>query len=345
MFKRLLCGAGSWLPAALLLAACGAASGPAPSPTVALPPTATLPVDEEPTPLVGPEETSVLAPTLPAVDQATEVAGSGAACPALGASLSLPSPLIAEQHLLKTAPQAPDLCLMPAVFGGCSYFEVTDGDTEQILTRNQAYRDSTGLEVALANAHLAPYGYRIEPAGCGAKGNLEHRLYQGDQVRLDGLYHLSLLPANIAGMAQVELGSPAGVLSVPEQGSSSAGRTGVTVAVTDTVQVFLDGRLVYEVPTPWSGVDSPITSESPRSWDDHWGIKVVEDVGVEVSQVRGRVVLDGQGLNQACGYEQTLTLAVINGQPFYLFEREGTIGDDATAVRKRAEGLALRPSR
>ena len=119
----------------------------------------------------------------------------------------------------------------------------------------------------------------------------------------------------------------------------------MTVTVTDTVQVLLDGRLVYEVPTPWSGVNSPITSESPRSWDGHWGIGLVEEVGVEVSQVRGRVVLDGQELNQACGYEQTLTLAVIDGQPFHLFEREGTIGDDATAVRKRAEGLALRPSR
>jgi formylglycine-generating enzyme required for sulfatase activity len=39
----------------------------------------------------------------------------------------------------------------------------------------------------------------------------------------------------------------------------------------------------------------------------------------------GRVVVDGQDLNQLCGYEQTFNLRLLDGRPFFFLQREGKI--------------------
>jgi formylglycine-generating enzyme required for sulfatase activity len=282
-----------------------------------------------------------LVPWLPGVDYSGLIASSGQACPAVEAPTppcaqvstgSIPSRLIVEEHPLSVTPKLRELG-RTAGPGFWLYFETADGDTDQILTRHQALRDAPALVLASNNAQLEPFGYRLALTQCGNPGSERYALYQGDRLYqgpFEGVapvsvsasgteFVLPLYPHFLIQEGQLRGLDP--YLTAPIY----AGGELLTLFLSDTLRVYLGDQLVYDVPTVASTV-GPVAPGSPWSYDGHWVVELISVVlRPDGEQFNGYVVQDGQNLNEACGYEETFTFALIDGRPFYFFRRDGQI--------------------
>ena len=248
--------------------------------------------------------------------------------------------------------------------GFWTYFETADGDTGQILAKNQALRDPHALLLTSNNALLEPFGHRLELAKCGDAGSAWYTLYQGDNTLFQAqVYALSPVSVNASATdfyMQVEHPGGAYLLSragLKERDTAFNGPVYVgdellTLAITDTIRVRLGQRLVWEDPVMPSTFGFA-TMESPWSFDGHWTIEETPG-SMTGADVVGRIVWDGQDLNQACGYQESFTFALLDGQPFYFFKRDGKIdiaydgqqvpaGYDAIPHYQCCSGAALNP--
>ena len=335
--------------AVALLAACGGSAAPTALPTAVA----------SPAPTVLPTAEASPAPT---VVPTTEV--SLASPCAQPTSEALPSRLIVEEHPLSVGPSIRELGRTVGPGFG-TYFETADGDTGQILAKNQALRDPHALLLASNNALLGPYGYRLELARCGDTGSAWYTLYQGDNMLFQGqVYALSPVSVNASGtdfFMQIEHPSGAYLLSqaglderdTALNGPVYVGDEPLTVAISETIRVRLGGRLAWEDPIMPSTFGS-VTMESPWSFDGHWTIEETPGSMTEADVV-GRVVGDGQDLNQTCGYEESFGFALLDGRPFHFFKRDGKIdiaydgqqvpaGYDAIPHYQCCSAAALNPS-
>jgi len=292
-----------------------------------------------------------LVPWLPGVDYVDLIANSGQACPdrettsppdetvispCAQPAIGAPSSLMVEEHPLSVTPKLRELG-RTAGPGFWTYFEFADGDTAQILARNQALRDVDALRLSSYNASLEPFGYRIALTQCGEPSSGLFALYQGDRLFQDALFGLPLVSANASGTnlrMQLQLADGSylltqdGELRRPDSYDTTAVNMDdelLTLTISDMVSVYLGDRLVYDAPTVASTA-GPVALGSPWTYDGHW---VVEFIGVlpgtDGDQFNGYIVQDGQNLNEVCGYDETFNFALIDGRPFYVFRRDGKI--------------------
>lgn len=73
-----------------------------------------------------------------------------------------------------------------------------------------------------------------------------------------------------------------------------------------------EGETFFEGSMPGPAVDHPF--KSFIAWNDHWAVKV-----------DGDVIIDGESLREKAGYDKAFTLRLIQGRPFYFFEKDGKI--------------------
>jgi len=85
-----------------------------------------------------------------------------------------------------------------------------------------------------------------------------------------------------------------------------------------TVVVTYGGTVIYAVPLGRAGPMSKL--RGVWAYDGHWYLEVADSEG------RGRVVRDGESLNERYGYEETFGFQLLHGSPFHFFRREGRIG-------------------
>jgi len=315
-----------------------------------------------------------LVPWLPGVDYTDLIASSGQACPdrettsppdetvispCAQPETKAPSRLVVEEHPLTVGPSIRELG-RTAGPGFGTYFETADGDTSQILAKNQALRDSHALLLAANNARLEPFGYRLELAKCGYPGGDWYTLYQGNKVLQDPIYDLPRVSVNTAG---TDLALPLGRHFLTKDGLKPweggtpvyVGDELLTVQVSDTaIEVYMGERLIYQSPvTP--GPAGAVALDSPWSFDGHWVLEQIASVaGPDTITTTGQLIQDGQDLNRACGYEESFTFALLDGRPFHFVKQDGKIdiaydgqqvltGYDAIPHYQCCSGAALNP--
>jgi formylglycine-generating enzyme required for sulfatase activity len=279
-----------------------------------------------------------LVPWLPGVDYADLIASSDQGCPPVETSTlpcapastdALPSRLIVEEHPLSVTPKLRELG-RTAGPGFWLYFETADGDTGQILARNQALRDAPALVLASNNAQLGRFGYRLALTQCGDPGSERYALYQGDRLYLDSIVGLAPVSVNASGTGFVlplypQVLTEEGLLKESDSTPIYVSDELLTLIVSDTARVYLGDHLVYDVPIVVSTV-GPVALGSPWSYDSHWIVEFIRVFpGPDGDQFSGYVVQDGQNLNEVCGYEETFNFALLDGRPFYFFQRDGKI--------------------
>jgi formylglycine-generating enzyme required for sulfatase activity len=286
-----------------------------------------------------------LVPWLPGVDYTDLIVSSGMACPAAGRATptaevvaspcarastdTLPSRLIIEEHPIRFVPSRDT---PPDEIGW--HWDILDADQYDAMAKNQAYRDALGVTRLHNNRLLQPFGYRLEVDLCqGPARPWSHSLYRGDRLLLDHFAEFGPASLNASGTDfEMWIGShlltKEGLArSVPgETPPSRLGDQSLMVTVSDTLEVMLGGQLVYQAPVPAISPVPPLGEGSPWVYDSHWAIEVIEGVGTDDEfRSLGRVVVDGQDLNQLCGYEQTFNLRLLDGRPFFFLQREGKI--------------------
>jgi hypothetical protein len=79
-----------------------------------------------------------------------------------------------------------------------------------------------------------------------------------------------------------------------------------------TYQVTLDGKGVYSGTALARGAYMPLRSFT--AWDGHW-----------VLEVDDHLIIDGQDLGQARGYDAAFGFALVHDQPFYFFDQSGLV--------------------
>jgi len=73
-----------------------------------------------------------------------------------------------------------------------------------------------------------------------------------------------------------------------------------------------EGETFFEGSMPELMVDNPFRSFI--AWDDHWAV-----------EVEGDVIIDGESVLQANGYDKAFNLRLIKGRPFYFFQKGGKV--------------------
>jgi hypothetical protein len=96
-----------------------------------------------------------------------------------------------------------------------------------------------------------------------------------------------------------------------------------------TVDVSRNGRVIYSIP---AGDSSPIDAiRGLWACENHWLLEiayVTEEFSPqnEISlQSTGKIVRDGELLNDRLGYADAFGLQLLNGKPFYFFKRGGRL--------------------
>jgi hypothetical protein len=224
---------------------------------------------------------------------------------------------------------------------GPGRFEYNDQLGDELLARIETLRTRAAeRSLAQANEALAPFGYRLESRFDADWNRTFYDLYRGSEAEplLAGLspYWPAPLNAsvNASGTDFVLLAEnapntkpvylridseevqkwdpvPSGFLPEAYVGDALA-RITATGDLTITYQVELDGRAVYTGTALSYGAYMPLRSFT--TWDDHW-----------VLEVDDHLIMDGQDIGQALGYDAAFGFARIGGRSFYFFDQDGLV--------------------
>ena len=243
--------------------------------------------------------------------------------------------LVIDEHLLKAAP---DLSTDQLVFHFAS------GDQTALLAKTAPYRDFRRQYEEYNRQVLAPFGFTLkdqaEPAGAG-----HFSIYRGDQLVAKDVMYMPLISLNASqtdfvGMADLSDGTYLFTREQFEARDWSTGRqlygyvedwpllielTHVSPGVSD-VHVYLSNNSVYE--TQYNSMSTYEFFDGPWTYGNHWAL-VLLDAKPDTAQgpvAYDRLIVDGQDINSVKDYEESFQFAVLDGRPFYLFQKNGKIG-------------------
>jgi hypothetical protein len=243
--------------------------------------------------------------------------------------------LVVEEHLLKTAP---DLSTEQLVF------QFATGDQKVILAKTASYKDFRQQYEAYNRQVLEAFGYLIkdqtEPSGAGYMS-----IYRGDQLVAKDVMYMAPISVNASQTNFIGLANlPNDVYSLTRDGLTVLprppgrevrGYVGDKLLYTEVsdagqgvsrLQVYLGNESVYD--TQFHNVSTYAAFDGPWTYGNHWAL-VLLDAKPDAAQgpePYDRFILDGQDINSAKGYEQSFQFAVLDGRPFYFFQKNGKIG-------------------
>jgi hypothetical protein len=227
--------------------------------------------------------------------------------------------------------------IVAAEVDGPGHLEYRERLGEEILARIERLRaDAAAQEVARNNEALSPFGLRLE-ARFNAKWNRTfYDLVRQGQAKpvLAGLSRVWPASVNASGTdfllvaenapnsqpfyVQVQASGvgpwdadPSAYLA-PGYAGDSLARVTFTGFPTMTYQVELDGQGVYSGTAVAQGAYMPLRGFT--TWDGHWALEVDD-----------YVIVDGEDLGEASGYEAVFGFHLIQGRLFYFFERGGEV--------------------
>ncbi len=243
--------------------------------------------------------------------------------------------LVIDEHLL-TAP--PDLSTDQLVFHFAS------GDQEQILAKTASYRDFRKQYEEYDRQLVAPFGYILkdqsEPPSAGYLS-----IYLGDKLIAKDVMLMRPLSVNASqtafiGMADLSNGTYLFTRELFESRQWSVGRdpygyvgdrllsierTNVSPGVSD-LSVYLDNAPVFT--SQYNSISTYEFFDGPWTYGNHWAL-VLLDAKPNAEQgpiPYDHLIVDGQEVNGAKGYEQSFQFALLDGRPFYFYQKGGKIG-------------------
>ncbi len=243
--------------------------------------------------------------------------------------------LVIEEHML-TAP--------PDISTGQLVFHFASGNQEQVLAKTAGYRDFRWQYEEYNRRVLAPFGYSLkdesQPPNAGY-----FSIYHGDQLIAKDVMLMRPVSVNASGTAFVGMAdlSNGTYLFTQEQFENrqwagrrdpyayvgdrllSIERTNVAPGVAD-LNVYLDNAVVYT--SRYNDVSTYEFFDGPYTYGNHWAL-VLLDAKPDAEQgptPYDRLILDGQDVNGAKGYEQSFQFALLDGRPFYFYQKDGKIG-------------------
>jgi len=88
------------------------------------------------------------------------------------------------------------------------------------------------------------------------------------------------------------------------------------------VIVTRDGQLLHKVSV---GSASPVTAlRGLWTYGEHWAMETAA-FDLQSGVATGRVIVDGEPLNEKLGYDESFGFQTLGGKPFYFFSRDGKI--------------------
>jgi hypothetical protein len=227
--------------------------------------------------------------------------------------------------------------IVAAEIDGPGHFEYTDRLGEGILTRIKGLRTrAVTRELAAANAALAPFGYRLGERFDPEWNRTFYDLYRQGEAEpvLPGLSRLWPVSVNASGTdfilaaenapnvlplyLQVNVGgveawdAEQSAFLPPAYVGDALAQVTFTGFPTLDYRVELDGQPVYSGTALAMGASMPLRSFT--AWDGHW-----------VLEVDDHLIMDGQDIGQASGYDAAFGFSLIRDQPFYFFEQEDQV--------------------
>jgi hypothetical protein len=215
--------------------------------------------------------------------------------------------------------------------------EYNDRLGEEVLARIEGLRDRAADRLLAGNnAALAPFGYRLEDHPTNGWPRRTYDLYREGQPEplLRGLEKVWPVSTNDSATdfclaAENEAGIRPFYLQVSRDGvqawdamasnwlapayvGDALARLTYTGHATLTYQIELGSSVIYTGTAYQYGAYMPLRHFS--AWDGHW-----------VLEVDDHLILDGQDLGQALGYDAVFGFALLGGQPFYFFEQDGVV--------------------
>jgi hypothetical protein len=217
------------------------------------------------------------------------------------------------------------------------HFEYTDRLGEEILARIEGLRARDAeLRLAAANEALAPFGYRLEPRFDAEWNQTLYDLFREDEAEpvLAGLSYVWPVSVNASGTDFVlatenapnasplhllvrngiveEWEAMLSNLLPPAHVGDALATVTTTQEMTFTYQVLLDGQAVHTGTAAMAGAYHPLRSFT--TWDGHWALEVDD-----------RVIVDGEDLGKARGYDSVFGFTRMQDQAFFFFEQGGRV--------------------
>jgi len=173
------------------------------------------------------------------------------------------------------------------------------------------------------NAILSKYGYSLEHNPM--LSSYTYRVFKGYTILLDGIYPWGsatenqdqsdfalLLQTNggtsyllqKAGVEEWQAGESTAFAPIYYQDEL------IYPVISSTIQVVSEsGQLIYETILPSNPVMNPI--QTFQSWNGHW-----------ILEKDGKLIMDGKSLNKELGFNEIFDWQVIQGEPFFFFQKE-----------------------
>jgi hypothetical protein len=253
---------------------------------------------------------------------------------------TLPAKPVAASTAVDTGTEALTIREWPVAAAkvmGPGRFEYNDLLGDEILARIQALRTCAAeRSLAQTNAALAPFGYRLESRFNSERNRTLYDVHREGESEplLAGLESIWPVSVNASGTDfvlvaenapgarplhvlvrndQVEPWDPGpSAYLTPGYVGDSLARITATEFTTITYQVILGAQPVYTGTAVSVGAYMPLRSFT--TWDDHW-----------VLEVDDHLIMDGQDIGQALGYDAAFGFARIGAQSFYFFEQDGLV--------------------
>jgi hypothetical protein len=243
-------------------------------------------------------------------------------CPSISASPTL----TIDEYLLDGPP---DISREMLAFG------FAEGNKKEILQKTESYRDYQAQIIEYNNRVLEPFGYSHD----------RYNIYKSGEIVARNIYWIQPVSINASKtnfITEVELFGGTYVFNSDNiekrtwhQDRELKRYVGDKMLAIDvasvahqqaTFSVYLDDRLAYQ--TEIFPISTYATYDGPWSYGGHWALVLLDaekDATDNWKQVN-RVIVDGQDLNRAYGYEQSFQFAVLSGHPFFFYQKDEKIG-------------------
>ena len=227
---------------------------------------------------------------------------------------------------------------------GPGRFEYNERFSEDVRARIEALRARAGeRSLAQANEALAPFGYRLESRFDGAGQKKVYHVYRQNESEplladLASIWRVSINasrtefvlvaestpcarpPYVLLRNGQVEAWDPGpSALLPPAYVGDTLARITTTGFPTITYQIELGDQaaetgttVIYTGTAVAVGAYMPLRSFI--TWDGHWALETDD-----------HLVIDGQDIGQALGYDAAFGFARIGERSFYFFEQDGRV--------------------